>query len=366
MQTVVAIVKKHTSTLMKLLPLLAFLVPMLLLYLLNPADPLLNPVDPRLAFTARESFEVMWKGRAFQLFFVWLITLELILDWEKLQGSKISKLFSLRTLAFITALLLPTIYMIISNYVGLNASIADFALQSNVHRWNLVPLATEYLVYAVFYCLIVFLSFGVKGLKTFSVPLFFLVAVGAIYTIDNIYPYGQFAPFQFLVPTTTTLAAAVLNLMGYNTSLATQTDPIQGTLPLLTATDPNNPMRSATYAVAWPCAGIESLLIFTVVVLLFLKRMPVSWKAKIGYFAVGAAVTYFINILRIVAIFTIGMNGEDVTSFHFYYGPLYSIAWIVAYPLIMLGSQSLWRKLKKSKNSGTRSMGPQPLQPNPA
>jgi exosortase/archaeosortase family protein len=100
-------------------------------------------------------------------------------------------------------------------------------------------------------------------------------------------------------------------------------------------------MRNATSEVAWPCAGIESLLIFTVVILLFLKRMPISWKAKTGYFAIGAAVTYSINILRIVTIFTIGMNGGDVDSFHYYYGPLYSVAWIVLKPLMILGSQSL-------------------------
>lgn len=214
-----------------------------------------------------------------------------------------------------------------------------------------MALATEYFVFSIIYCLMVLLLFGTKGLKTFSVPLFFLLAVGTLYTIDNLYPYGQFTLFQFLVPTTTTLAAAILNLMGYNTILTMQTDPIQGTLPLLTATDPNNPLRNATFGVAWPCAGIESLLIFTVVVLLFLKRMPISLKAKIDYFAVGAAVTYLINILRIVAIFMIGVNGQDVTQFHFYHGPLYSIMWIVAYPLIILGSRSLWRKLKISSLS---------------
>ena len=366
MQTVLLILKKHLPTLLRLLPLLAFLVPMMLLYLLNPADSLLHPVDPTRDFTARESFELMWKGRTFQVFFVWLIALELILDWEKLQTCEIATLFSFRTLTVAIALLLPTIYMIVSNYAGLNTGIADFALQNNVHRWNLMPLAIEYLVYAIFYCLMVFLAFGLKGLKIFSVPLFFLVAVGALYAIDNSYPYGQFTLFQFLVPTTTTLAAGVLNFMGYNTTLTTQTDLLRGTLPLLTATDPNNPIRSATYAVAWPCAGVESLLIFTVVVLLFLKRMPISWKAKTGYFAIGAAVTYLINILRIVAIFIIGVNGQDVHSFHFYYGPLYSIAWIVAYPLIILGSQSLWCKLKKNKNTWALPMTPQPLQPNPA
>jgi len=346
MQKVLSILKEHTSTLLKLLPLLAFAVPLIWLYYLHPG-----------------SFELMWKGRTFQLFFIWLIALELILDWEKLQTTKITKLFSARTFAFIAALVLPTIYVWVSNYLGLNAAITDVARQSGVQWWDLMALAIEYLVFSIFYCLIVLLPFGAKGLRTFSVPLFFLIAVGLLYTIDNLYPYGQFTLFQFLVPTTTTLAAAVLNLMGYNTTLITQTDPLQGTLPLLTATDPNNPVRTATFAVAWPCAGIESLLIFTVVTLLFLKRMSISWKAKVGYFAVGAAVTYFINILRIVAIFLIGMNGQDITSFHFYYGPLYSIAWIVAYPLIILGSQSLWRRLKNSRTCSTEL---QPLQPNPA
>jgi exosortase/archaeosortase family protein len=122
-------------------------------------------------------------------------------------------------------------------------------------------------------------------------------------------------------------------------------------MPRLTATDPVNPLRTATFDIAWPCAGIESLLIFTVVALLFLKRMSISWKAKTAYFAVGAAVTYIINILRIATIFIIGMDSGDVQMFHFYYGPLYSITWIVSYPLLILGSQTLWRKIAR-KNSG--------------
>ena len=99
--------------------------------------------------------------------------------------------------------------------------------------------------------------------------------VGAIYTIDNVYPYGQFTPFQFFVPTTASIAAAILNLMGYNTTITFTQDSLQGSLPTLTATDPNNPLRSAQFGIAWPCAGVESFLIFTVIVLLFLKRIPI-------------------------------------------------------------------------------------------
>src|SRR4030043_1820141 len=341
MQTVLSFLKQHEDTLLKLLPLVAFAVPLLWLYLLQPA-----------------SFELMWKGRTFQLFFIWLIALELILGWENLQPSKITKLFSPKTIALVVVLLLPTLYVVTSKHLGLNNAITEVSRQSGVATWNSMALSTEYLVFAAFFCMMVFLQFAKKGLKDFSVPAFFLSTVGILYTKKNISPYGQFTPFQLLVPTTATLAASALNLMGYQTNVTAFAN-----MPRLTATDPANPLRTATFDIPWPCAGIESLLIFTVVALLFLKRMPISWKTKIGYFAVGAAVTYLINILRIVAIFMIGMDGQDIQSFHFYYGPLYAIAWIVAYPVIILGSQSLWRKLKKSR---TRPMEPQPLQPNPA
>ena len=121
-------------------------------------------------------------------------------------------------------------------------------------------------------------------------------------------------------------------------------------------------LGTAKFAIAWPCAGIESLIIFTAVALLFLKRMNISWKAKIGYFAFGAAVTYFINVMRIAAIFTIGMqygvDSRQVQDFHYYYGPLYAMAWIVSFPVIILASQIAWRKIKVKK--------PQPAQLNPA
>jgi thaumarchaeosortase len=329
MQVVLSFLKQHENTLLKLLPLVAFAVPLLWLYLLDAG-----------------SFELMWKGRTFQLFFIWLIALELILGWENLQPSKIAKPFSPKTVAFIAALLLPTLYVVIANYLGLNAAVVEASRQSQIPFADSMALSTEYLIFAVLFCLMVFLQFGKKGLKDFSVPAAFLGIVGALYTIDNVFPYGQFTPFQLLVPTTATLAASALNLMGYQTSLTAA-----GTMPRLTAIDPANPLRTATFDIAWPCAGIESLLIFTVVALLFLKRMPISWKAKTAYFAVGVAVTYLINILRIATIFTIGMNGGDVQLFHFYYGPLYSIAWIVSYPLIILGSQSLWRKIADKKDN---------------
>ena len=337
MRNILQVIKKHSNSVLKLLPIVAFTIPFLWLYMLDAA-----------------SFELMWKGRTFQLFFIWLLSLELILGWENLQADKLRKLVSARTFAFIATMTIPTIYVAASFYWGLNAEITNWATQSGVTWASSMPLSTEYLVFTAAFCAIVLLQFGFKGLKTFSVPAFFLALVGVIYTIDNVFPYGQFTPFQILVPTTTALAAAFLNLMGYTTSI--DYGSFQGNVPYLTATNPNNPTAPpTTFGIAWPCAGIESFLIFTVVALLFLKRMPISWKAKIGYFIFGASVTYVINALRIVEIFMTGMayggNSLQVDLFHFYYGPLFSIAWIVTYPLIIIASQSLWHKIHKPRTT---------------
>jgi thaumarchaeosortase len=286
----------------------------------------------------------MWKGRTFQLFFIWLIALEFILGWESIK-LKINRQNRGKLLAVAVSLALPTLYVILENYVGLNGAIANASQQSGIAFYNSMPLALEYIVFSVLFCLVVGLVFGKKGLVSFILPALFAGLIGVLYTIDNVFPYGQFTPFQLLVPTTAMLAAGALNLMGYTTLMGTENG-----MPTIQAT---GTLGTAKFAIAWPCAGIESLLIFTAVALLFLQRMPISWKAKVEYFAVGAAVTYGINILRIANIFTIGMqygvNSNQVQMFHFYYGPLYAMAWIVSYPLIILASQSLWRKIENRK-----------------
>jgi len=345
MLSVVSRVKRHVDfdVIVKLLPLIAFVVPLALLYLLNPADPYLQ-VSPQ------ASFQLMWKGRTFQLFFIWLIALEFILSWEAFT-LKVSRQNRAKIAAVAVAMLLPTLYVVSEYYLGLNGAIANLSLHSSVAFYDSMPLAVEYLVFAALFCLTIFLSFGKKGLTGFALPALFAALVGLLYTIDNVFPYGQFTPFQIFVPTTATLAAVVLSLMGCTTSLV-----MQNGMPNLTAT---GPLGTAKFAIAWPCAGIESFLIFFAVVLLFLQQMHISWKAKVAYFVVGAVVTYFINVFRIVTLFTLGMqygvDSNQVQNFHFYLGPLYAIAWIISYPIIIFATQGLWRKIKSGKSASAAS-----------
>jgi len=336
--------REKINILIKLLPLFAFIVPFLILYFYQD---IAHPPYPYYYRSYTNTFEVTWKGRTFYIFFLWLVSLEMISSWDRLQLSKVDKLRSIRTVAFILAVLLPTIYVVVSNYCGLNRTIVDWTYANGINPGcDWMPLSTEYLVLAALFTSIIFLEYGVEGLKNISLSPAFLAVIGIIYTIDNVYQHGSFTPFQILVPATATLAANVLNLMGYQTKWVGQS---LGT-PVLAAW---NSEGAASFGIAWPCSGIESLLIYTITILLFLKNTDIPWKQRIIYFLVGAVVTFFINVMRIATIFVIaidtGMHSLQTQRFHDYYGQLYSITWIVLYPLIIIATRALWTKLKTRK-----------------
>jgi len=313
------------------------MIPLLILYSLDP-----------------DSFEKTWQGRTYELFFVWLGILGLILNWDELKASKITRIRSPRTLAFVIFLLIPTLYVVTANFFGLNAAISQMARDLGVgeHWALLIPLSTEYLVFMVLFASIVSLQYGTRaGLRNYSIPTFFLGIIGGLYTIDNLFPYGKFTPFQLIIPATVTLAGNALSMMGYITAVSTSVTPDYGYVPSLTA---QNSKGYAAFGIAWPCAGVESLLIYGVTILLFLSKSAIPWKQRTVYFVIGAVVTYFINILRIATIFVIAIDSgwrsdympPEVQRFHDYYGMLYSVIWIVSYPLIIMGTRALWNRTR--------------------
>lgn len=313
----------------RLLPIIAFAVPLSILYRLYP-----------------ESFNMTWKGRTYYLFFIWLLVLETILNWEVLEKS-LWKPKPLKTIILLVSLFLPTIYVFVANYASLNASIIEFASKYGVlsDLVGLMPLAIEYLVFTVTLTLIIIAEHGVETLPKYSLSIFFLGILGLVYLVDNLYPYGRFIPFQIIVPATSQLAANVLSTMGFKTTLSNSVDPACGLITIIKVYNAQDVFLWG-FGVAWPCAGVDSLLLYSIVTLLFLREFVPSLKAKLAYFFIGAAVTYFINVLRIVSIFLVAINRGDWRRFHDYYGPLYSVVWIISYLLIIIGTQLAWRIIK--------------------
>jgi thaumarchaeosortase len=327
-RTLLSAVNKVGPSLKKMVPIIAFIVPFLILYVLYP-----------------DSYNLMWKGRAFYFFFMWLLFMEILINWDRIAVGKLTGIKSAKTFAFIVAATLPILYIIAANYFGLNNALMDVARSYAVvpDFVQFVPLFIEYFVFVGLFTLILSTYYGIRQISNFALSMIFLAAIGALYMIDTLYPWGLFTPFQILVPTTTQLSASVLNMMGYKTSIAMTLIPNEGILPILTVQDLYG--HTAVYAVAWVCSGIESLIIFSVTIPLFFKNSGIPWKQRLVYFIFGAAVTYFINALRIATIFIIALNGGDWNAFHNFYGMLYSMSWIVSYPLLIMGSRALWGRL---------------------
>jgi thaumarchaeosortase len=299
---------------------LAFIVPLIILYI----------------FDAGNSFEYLWKGRAPYLLFLWLLFLEAALGWKKLQTEPL-EFWSKKTLLTAIILLLPTVYALGLNF-GLQAGIIELGKAVGVpaeqfgewyltHSWT---FSFEYVLFAVFFIASVWLLYGARRLKIFVVSSFFIAGVGIFYMIDTFYPYGTFSVLQSFVPVTVSGAVFILNLLGYG--ISTFSGGTDGLGLTVTGAD-----SSYSAIVSWSCAGSHSLFLYSFMIMLFLRGTSISRTRKIIYVVSGAAGTFFVNILRIVAILLAGVNSGAslATTFHEFYGEFFFIAWMFIYLTII-------------------------------
>ena len=308
----------------------AFIVPLIILYIIDAG-----------------SFDYLWKGRAPYLLFLWLLFLEAILGWKKLKENQ-PKFWTKKTVLAALILILPTIYAAGLNF-GLRNGILELGKAVGVpaeqygewyltHSW---PFSLEYILFAVFFVTSIWLLYGFRGLKTFAVSCFFIGGVGIFYMIDTFYPYGTFTVLQSFVPITVYGAVSVLNFLGYGT----RTFPAGSDGLGLTVSGANS---SYSAIVSWSCAGSHSLFLYSFMIMLFLRGTSITRTRKIIYVIAGAAGTFFVNILRIVAILLAGVNSGAslAATFHEFYGEFFFIAWMFIYlSLIFLIETRLIHKI---------------------
>ncbi len=296
----------------------SFVLPLLMLYLLDPL-----------------SFDYMWKGRAPYLLFLWLFFLEFILGYERLREER-NVFWTKKKVGGALGLILPTLYVLSVFVFGLRDGVLELGTLLGVPferygRWFLEvswSLSFEYLLFTVFFVASVWLVYKVRGLKVFILSFFFLGAVGIFYTLDTFYPYGTLTVLQSFVPLTVSAAASILGFLGYETQIFSTGESGLG-LSVAGASGEN----SYSAIISWSCAGVHSLFIYSFMILLFLKGTHIPLGRKICYVVVGAAGTFFINILRIVTILVagIGSGPEVATTFHEFYGEFFFIGWMLIY-----------------------------------
>ncbi|UCC58638.1 MAG: hypothetical protein JSW14_01590 [Candidatus Bathyarchaeum sp.] len=328
----------------------AFVAPLLIIYCFVPYGDI--------------SFNALWKGRAPYFLFIWLLFLEAILGWKKLKTERPTGWTKKRVLTAVI-MILPTLYAVGLSF-GLHAGIVKLGEAVGVpiingdtwyltHSW---PFSFEYILFTAFFITSIWLLYGFRGLKSFSVSSVFIGGVGLFYMIDTFYPNGTFTALQFLVPITTSGVVVILNFLGYNT----QTFPAGDTGLQLTVTGASGEPYSAV--IAWSCAGSHSLFLYSFMIMLFLRGTSISRMRKVIYVVVGAAGTFFVNILRIVAIYVIGINGggSPAKLFHEFYGEFFFIAWMFIYLSLVFISET-WLIGKISSLRRPKQPPTKPTQP---
>lgn len=303
------------------------------------------------SFTSRFLFLRTFKGRMFYLFFLWLLFIESIIEWDEIVERKPRNV--LRIFVFLVCASIPLIYVLSVNFWGVDQSVLSLGRDLGVPE-RYVPrdrtyaltfhwvLCFEYVVIALPSFVAVLLAYGKDGLGRFSIGLSLLLGTSVIYTIDAFYPAGSFKPFQMLALPTAGCAASILDMLGYDFILTFDTTHVHPEYGLM-------PIVNGSIGIGWPCAGVHSLFLFTVIILLFFKRSSLTLLHKSVYFVVGALGTYFVNVLRIVSYFVILWNdGVDVVFWHldadFFHnsvGELYFISWIFVYISLIVSIESL-------------------------
>ena len=285
-------------------------------------------------------FEYSWVGRMFLFVFAMLFVIESMLDWDKLEPNAQQKPRSLLKMIIISIFaLLPLIYIVSVNFLGLNQTILsagellrgtywktqtpNFHVFLEVH-W---PLTLEYIMFSISFLGTILLAYGKSALKSFAISLGLVGGISLFYFIDTWFPYGAFWPFQILTRPTATLAAAVLQSLGFQFSL---------TIPVGLDSSPVFTLQTGlplSASIEWVCAGVHSLLLYSLIMLLFLKKNTVATSYKIGYFVAGLIGTFLVNVLRVVAyVAVLADQGAIVAGvFHDTYGELFFAGWIFLY-----------------------------------
>ncbi len=281
-------------------------------------------------------FAFTWKGRMFLLFFLLFVALEGVLFAKALSKEQEQKSRSrLRSaVAFVVAL--APLFFILGVNLGLDQAIiglGEFRLEYwknvNPNWWNSLngdwPMCFEYLAFGLSFTAALLVAYGKRALRAFSISITFVFMVALFYFVDTVYPYGAFTPLQVFSLPTSMCAASLLEFMGIRYTLFYSSS---GTaMPIIAV---NAGGVSSPTSVAWPCAGVHSMLIYVVFSLLILQRMHTSGFRKLVYFTAGAAGTLAINTLRIASFFVVLVNQgiEAAATFHSVYGELLFFCWM--------------------------------------
>jgi thaumarchaeosortase len=310
-------------------------IPILLLFLIAP-----------------QTFELSWAGfgqlgRGGLFFVLFFLGFDL-LSFGK--GDKI-KWNRARKAVAVVAIVAASAYFV---EVGLGQTLTDLiysmgrVLGASGQVSNSFLMATDYAAYTIYLTLLAIILFGGSTIRRVITPIVFSLGMLFFYLLDAFFPYGTIGPLQFWA---NFIVAAVAALAGVVRL------PIYGLSNNLTIVGLHGVFHLVVY---WPSVGVQSTLIFSLVMVVIAAKIQAPLVRKAIYAIVGITGTVCLNVVRIFSISIYGYlyatSGQQLDAFHNVIGEIIFPIWIVVFLMIILTIEDRINPIPKQKLEKTRNL----------
>jgi len=216
--------------------------------------------------------------------------------------------------------------------LGLNQIILSIGNTYKVAVIESWILMSQYFTITIYTATSILFLLGRDWYKLAPAGVVYLAATTVVLSLDSFFPYDSLGPLQMIVPAYLQIDQGVLRFIGDHIVYLGNDTPAtaNGNLLILKG------FHGAFYLqVFWPSAGVQSVIIYSLVMLSTLLRLRIPLSHKITYFVVGALGTALVNILRIASLsmvaITVTSNVKEWETFHSFAGEIMFLPWIGIY-----------------------------------
>jgi thaumarchaeosortase len=278
-----------------------------------------------------DSFTLSWnEGRGGFLFVLIFIVYEL------LSNPKLTT--STRRLYIVCILSSFTIFYFVSlGLFGFQEVIKSSAGAFNVVLPDSWTWMWDFIVLASFLASALFILFGTRFLKVAPAAIIYLAGSAIILSLDAFFPYESLGPLQIIVPLYLEIDEAVINWVDKHIIDLGPGTPAAAEGNSLVLTGLNGPFALRVF---WPSAGVHSLIIYSIVMLAFLLKMPLPMDRRVAYFVIGTFGTAVVNIVRIISLsffpLLVTSNIQEWEGYHSVAGEVMFLPWLIVYLIIIM------------------------------
>src|SRR5208337_3796937 len=193
---------------------------------------------------------------------------------------------------------------------------------------NSFLMATDYVADSIYLAALTAVLFGLGMIRRVITPIVFASGMLVFYLLDAFFPYGSLGPLQFWANFIVAGVAVLSRLFGL---------PIDGFTNHLNISGVHGYFRLVVY---WPSVGVQSILIYSVVMVVIAAKLQAPRMRKLIYALVGISGTILLNVVRIFSIayygYAYATTGQQLDAFHNAIGEILFPIWIVVFLMLII------------------------------